>query len=59
LLTSFLEEEPTNGQQQGSSHSHNSNTEIQQLLTYALIHPALSLENKKYFQNSIFSKLFF
>nr|CAG4641703.1 EOG090X06H8 [Eurycercus lamellatus] len=40
LLASFLEDDPSSQQQQTT-------TEIQQLLTYALIHPALSLENKR------------
>lgn len=44
LLASFLEDEP--GQVSGQQQQHQS-TEIQQLLTYALIHPALSLESKR------------
>nr|CAG4648662.1 EOG090X06H8 [Polyphemus pediculus] len=43
LLASFLEDERSS---QGSSAQHQS-AEIQQLLTYALIHPAISLESKR------------
>ncbi|XP_046437500.1 protein Smaug homolog 1-like isoform X2 [Daphnia pulex] len=45
LLASFLEDDPNQGPSP-SSAQHQS-TEIQQLLTYALIHPALSLESKR------------
>nr|SVE84262.1 EOG090X06H8 [Daphnia pulex] len=45
LLASFLEDDPNHGPSP-SSAQHQS-TEIHQLLTYALIHPALSLESKR------------
>nr|SVE74189.1 EOG090X06H8 [Daphnia barbata] len=45
LLASFLEDDPNQGP--SSTSPQNQSTEIQQLLTYALIHPALSLESKR------------
>nr|CAG4637018.1 EOG090X06H8 [Ceriodaphnia reticulata]SVE72943.1 EOG090X06H8 [Ceriodaphnia reticulata] len=44
LLASFLEDDPNQGPSANAQHH---STEIQQLLTYALIHPALSLESKR------------
>ena len=44
MLASFLEEDPSGG---GQGSAQLQSMEIQQLLTYALIHPALSLENKR------------
>lgn len=45
LLASFLEDDPNQGP--SSTNGQHQSTEIQQLLTYALIHPALSLESKR------------